>query len=56
MERLLIAIITIGAHQALQRMTEAASSFYYCSQMFIDLCQADEEKAILRLKENFAEE
>jgi len=55
MEHLLIAIITTGAHQALQRMTEAASSVYYCSQMFIDLCQAYEEKAIRRLKENFAE-
>ena len=56
MERLLIAIITTGAHLNAKKWREAASSFYWCSQVFIDVYQANEEKAIRRLKEKFAEE
>ena len=56
MERLLIAIITTGAHLSPKKWKEAASSFYSCSQQFIDIFHADEEKAIRRLKEKFAEE
>ena len=56
MERLLIAIITTGAHLSPKKWKEAASSFYSCSQQFIDIFHANEEKAIRRLKEKFAEE
>ena len=56
MERLLIAIITTGAHLNPKKWREAASSFYSCSQTFIDVFQANEDKAVRRLKEKFAEE
>ena len=56
MERLLIAIITTGAHLSPKKWKEAASSFYSCSLQFIDIFHANEEKAIRRLKEKFAEE
>ena len=56
MERLLIEIIPTGAHLNAKKWREAASSFYFCSQMFIDVFQANEDKAIRRLKEKFAEE
>ena len=55
-ERLLVAIITTGAHLSPKKWKEAASSFYSCSQQFIDIFHANEEKAIRRLKEKFAEE
>jgi len=56
MERLLIAIITIGAHLYAKKWREAASNFNACSQMFIDIFQANEENAIRRLKEKFTDE
>ena len=56
MERLLIAIIIIGAPLNPKKWRKVASSFYSYSQMFIDVFQANEEKAIRRLKEKFAEE
>ena len=56
LERILIAIITTGAHQSPKKWREAASSFYSRSQNFIDVFQTNEEKEIRRLKENFAEE
>jgi len=56
MERLLIAIITTGAHLSPKKWREAASSFNSCSQMFIDIFQANEENAIRRLKEKFTDE
>ena len=55
-ERLLIAIITTGAHLSPKKWKEAASSFYSCSQQFIDIFHANEEKAIRRLKDKFNEE
>jgi len=56
MERLLIAIITTESHLNAKKWREAASSFYSYSQVFIDVFQANEDKAIRRLKEKFAEE
>ena len=56
MERLLIAIITTGPHLNAKKWREATSRFYSCSQIFIDAFQANEEKAIRRFKEKFAEE
>ena len=56
MERLLIAIIRTGAHLNPKKWREAASSFYSCSQIFIDVFQAYEDKAIRRLKGKVAEE
>jgi len=55
-ERLLVAIITTGAHLSPKKWKEAASSFYSSSQQFLDIFHANEEKAIRRLKEKFAEE
>jgi len=55
MERQLIATITAGAHLSPKKWREAASSFYSSSQMCIDVFQANEEKAIRRFKEKFAE-
>ena len=55
-ERLLIAIITTGAHLSPKKWKEAASSFYSCSQQFIDIFHANEEKAIRRLKDKFNED
>ena len=56
MERLLIAIITTGSHLNPKKWREAASSFNSCSEIFIDVFQANEEKEIRRLKEKFTEE
>ena len=56
MERLLIAIIRTEAHLNPKKWREAASSFYSCSQIFIDVFQAYEDKAIRRLKGKVAEE
>jgi len=55
MERQLIAIITTTRRSFVFNEL-AASSFYFCSQTFIDLFQADEKKSIRRLKEKIAEE
>ena len=56
MERLLIAIITTGAHLNTKKWREAAASFYSCSQTFIDVFNSNEDNAIRRLKEKFSEE
>ena len=56
MERLLIAIITTGVHLSPKKWKVAASSFYSCSQQFLDIFHANEDRAIRRLKEKFAEE
>jgi hypothetical protein len=56
MERLLVAIITTGAHLNSKKWREAASSFYSASQQFIDIFNSNEDNAIRRLKEKFAEE
>ena len=56
MERLLTAITTTGAHLNPKNWREASSSLYSCSQIFIDVFQANEEKVIRRLKEKFAED
>ena len=56
MEKLLVAIMRIGAHLSPKKWRDTALSFYSCSQKFIDIFHANEENAIRRLKEKFAEE
>ena len=60
MERVLdgAAIICDNHHSSSspKKWREAVLSFYSCSQTFIDVFQANEEKSIRRLQEKFAEE
>ena len=55
-QRLLIAIITTGAHLSPKKWREAKSSFYSCSQQFTDIFHANKDKSIRRLKDKFNEE
>jgi hypothetical protein len=56
MERLLVSIITTGAHLNSKKWKEAAASFYSASQQFLDIFHANEENAVRRLKEKFSDE
>ena len=51
-----LRFITTGTHLSPKNWRDATSCFYSCAQQFIDIFHANEETAIRRLKENFAEE